>query len=1152
MRHAKATKSFVRRTACVALSVACGWLLLAERAATSTPRAFADEFTRQQELPTLAPGQTIERAWEGGQPHLYRVYMQAGEYVNLRLQILAGKFYFSVTLLTPDGKRIEGTQENNEVEGQNSPAQSAIAQFTGDYLVEVRAGMSVRSNPDNSALPACYALTLTALRLPTEQDKDRVGAWLSFTEAQRNHGLDTSESLAKAKILYLKARELFHRTGESRTERRVLEMLADIHNSLGEYEQAAEVSNQSIALSRSLGDLNGESNALMCLGEAYIHLNDYAQALEAFQRALPLWQTQGKGATWGVGWTFHSMATCYHLLGERRKAVEYGEAAFKAYQAVDYNQHEHNRGSAGSVTNLGRAYLALGEIQKAIDALNLGLEYWRKAAEVWGEARVYYYFGDLYFTLGDLPAATENYQQALAKWRISNDPNDIGNVLRSLGRVYLKSADYAAAARCLNEALELGRKYKQRRGEAEALALFGQLYSATAEKPQALEHYQQALALWREIGARSGEAATLTGLGEVHQALGDNQTARDCLQQALQLHRAVQAPEGEAQTLFLLARTERSLGLLPEARRDIETALSLIESLRASVISQNLRASYLASVRDYYEFYLDLLLQPAHNPARREADTRLALHLSERASARSLLESLGEIRANLTQGGDAALLARERELQQLLNGKSEYQVRLLSGKHSAEQAAALAAEIKSVLSQLQETQTRIRAVSPRYAVLTQPQPLTAEQIQHELLDENTLLLEYALGEEHSYLFAVTPRAVTSYELPKRAEIEAQAARVYSLLTARNREVKGETPRQTQQRATRAEAELPAQAAALSQMILGPVAAQLGGQRLLIVAQGKLQFIPFSALPDPASHASATPEPLLVKHEIVYLPSASTLAVLRREMAGRQPAPKTLALLADPVFETDDPRFKQQLGQQLGQKLGRTAGSSRLQTPPDGVSPAHSRALLRAAEVFNETGASLQFHRLANTGWEADHIAPLVPAARALKATGFAANRVQAVSGALADYRIVHFASHSFLHSAHPELSGLVLSLLDAQGRTQDGFLRLHDIYNLRLNADLVVLSACQTALGKEVKGEGLLSLARGFMYAGAPRVVVSAWKIEDRASATLMVKFYKHLLGAPRLSPAAALRAAQLEMWRDREFAAPYFWAGFVLQGEWK
>jgi CHAT domain-containing protein len=190
-------------------------------------------------------------------------------------------------------------------------------------------------------------------------------------------------------------------------------------------------------------------------------------------------------------------------------------------------------------------------------------------------------------------------------------------------------------------------------------------------------------------------------------------------------------------------------------------------------------------------------------------------------------------------------------------------------------------------------------------------------------------------------------------------------------------------------------------------------------------------------------------------------------------------------------------------------------------------------------------------RLYNTRAEAEVIKSLVPPRESLQALDFAANRATATSASLSQYRILHFATHAIINSTHPELSGIVLSLVNEQGEPQDGFLRAHEIFNLKLPAELVVLSACRTGLGKEVKGEGLVGMTRGFMYAGAPRVVVSLWSLGDKPTAEWMARFYKKMLGAGRLTPAAALRAAQVEMWKDKRWEQPYFWAAFVLQGEW-
>jgi CHAT domain-containing protein len=267
---------------------------------------------------------------------------------------------------------------------------------------------------------------------------------------------------------------------------------------------------------------------------------------------------------------------------------------------------------------------------------------------------------------------------------------------------------------------------------------------------------------------------------------------------------------------------------------------------------------------------------------------------------------------------------------------------------------------------------------------------------------------------------------------------------------------------------------------------------------------------------------------MVEHEVTSIPSASTLAILRRELQGRATAEKVVAVFADPVFDKTDER--------VSAVLSRSAGGH------------HVTPEVREPANFSDELPPLP--RLPYTRQEAEAILALVPATAQKAALGFEANRVTAMSEELSKYRIIHFATHSFLDSMHPELSGIALSMLDRQGKPQEGYLRSYEVFNLKLGAELVVLSGCRTGLGKEVKGEGLYGMTRGFMYAGSKRVVVSLWDVQDQATARLMSDFYRGLLGTKRLNPAAALRAAQLAIWREGRWQAPYYWAGFVLQGE--
>ncbi len=283
--------------------------------------------------------------------------------------------------------------------------------------------------------------------------------------------------------------------------------------------------------------------------------------------------------------------------------------------------------------------------------------------------------------------------------------------------------------------------------------------------------------------------------------------------------------------------------------------------------------------------------------------------------------------------------------------------------------------------------------------------------------------------------------------------------------------------------------------------------------------------------------------LIHDHEIVYEPSASVLALQRNELANRKPARYAVAVLANPVFDRDDPRVK-------SAGLRGAQNGSLPNDLPAGVTAQSLNASGDVSRALEDIGLN-RFPPLRSSELEAESIMSVAPKGEVLAALNFKASRATATSPALSQYRIIHFATHGVVDFENPDLSGVVLSMVDEKGQPQDGYLRLHDIYNLSLPADLIVLSACETGVGRELKGEGLIALTRGFMYAGAARVVASLWKVDDVATAELMTEFYKQMFGGG-LTPAAALRAAQLKLSHQPRWRAPYYWAGFVLQGEWK
>jgi CHAT domain-containing protein/Tfp pilus assembly protein PilF len=1074
------------------------------------------------EWPPIAPtqetgtvslqAQPIEREFKGGEKHSWRISLRPGQY--LKIVVEQKGIDVVVRLLEPGGRQLIEMDSPNGKQGPEIV--SAVVETMGEHLLEVSA-------LDAKAAPGRYEVKVSELRESTTEDRHRIAAEsalaVTLAEARQLRTQGTRESKQKAIEKLDEALPLLRTLEDRQGEARVLNDAGTLYWELSENKKALEYHNRAVQLRRALGNRAAEATSLYAVGLVYWQMGDSHKALEYYNQALRL--KRAAGDRQGEAFTLTAIGTALEHLGRLQEALE------SHTRALDLERAQGNpRHVANALSNIGVVYRKLGDLQKALDHYNQALSLIRGAGDRRTEAVTLNNMGVLYWQSGDSQRALNYYNQALPLRRETGDRSGEFSTLHNIGAVFGSSGDSRKALEYYGQALSLIRVLKDRRAEASTLQNIGVIYRESGDPQKALEHYNQALALRREVGDRWGEAITLSQLGLIYSLLGRPEESLAHLHQALSLHRAVGDWGSEAGTLKNLARVERGRGRPAEARALIEAALNIVESTRAKFTSHELRISFSASRQDYYEFYIDLLME-MHRSRPSDGHDAAALQISERARARSFVEILTEARADIRQGVEVALLDRERSLQDQINAKAQRLTRLAGDKHTKEQATAAREEVEALLGEYQEVEAQIRTRSPRYAALTQPRPLSLSEIQREL-DDETLLLEYALGEERSYLWAVTSGSIKSFVLPKRAEIETAARQVYHHIVAKS------------------DALYPEAVTGLGRTLLSPVADQLGRKRLLIVADGALQYVPFGALPEPAqSHPRAVVDkgtatnrfsPLLLEHEIVSLPSASVLAALRQELPTRKAAPRKLIVLADPVFSKDDQRVKARLEGRNGSIAG------------DGKEwPGLSSQIERAA---NEAGLAA-FDRLLLSRREAELITSLTPNGQSLKMLDFAASRATATSHVLSQYQIVHFATHSLLNDRHPELSGIVLSLVDEQGLPQDGFLRLHEIYNLKLEADLVVLSACQTALGKEIKGEGLVGLTRGFMYAGALRVVASMWEVSDSATAELMKRFYQNMLHRG-LRPAAALRAAQISLSKERQWTAPFYWAGFVLQGEWR
>ena len=737
----------------------------------------------------------------------------------------------------------------------------------------------------------------------------------------------------------------------------------------------------------------------------------------------------------------------------------------------------------------------------------------------------------------DLESAQNFYLQALEiARRLEPGGPTVATLFNNLAVIAVERGQLSASARFDRKALEIEEKLAPGGLDvAQSLHNLGDVAERQGKVKEAEQYLRKALVIQNKLAPNSLSVAdTFDILATVARDQGNLPRSEEYYRNALTIRERL-APDSQvhARILASLASLLHSENRFKESADMFEQAVNGFENESAHLGgSDEAHFRFRAQHDKYYREYIDLLLQ-LQEPER-------ALDVLEQSRARTLLEMLSEARIDLGRNVDPALLQREQTIQHKIEQASDRRISLLSDKHTEEQLGQVNREIEELLTKYQQLQAEIRSNSPNYAALTQPQPLSAKQIQQDVLDQDTLLLEYMLGEKRSYLWVVGQGSIKTFQLPSRHEIEDLARHVFTSWTARSQNPHNESPLQRKIRLAREDAKGLSASETLSEMILGPALSSLHKKRLLVVGDGALLYIPFAALPIPARDRVVR---MVESYEIVNLPSASVLSLLRAEEHDRPRAPKSVAVLADPVFQQSDSRV------QLAMHRIRTA----LPEPGDFFSESlASDHLLRSMEdIGSAFGGTLRLQRLPYTRLESKFILSATPRDQALEALDFQATRALAASSDLAQYKIVHFATHGIIDSKNPQLSGLVFSLIDSKGHPQNGFLELQDIYNLNLPVDLVVLSACETGLGKEIDGEGLLGLTRGFMYAGASRVVASLWKVSDAGTARLMAQFYQ-AMEQKGMPATQALRSAQQEMLKENRWSAPYYWAAFQIQGEWK
>jgi CHAT domain-containing protein/Tfp pilus assembly protein PilF len=829
----------------------------------------------------------------------------------------------------------------------------------------------------------------------------------------------------------------------------------------------------------SLGQPAWELAAMTGVGDALYLMSEYRPALDAFRAALEVCPNRCDARSEGE--ILNNMAMVSWPLGEIDNALAWLERAETLWHGIGFAY-----GEAIVISNHGILLWEAGEYDQARQRYERAMALFETLHDVRGRAYALNNLGVLLEALGENRQALSKFTQAITLFRRTHDAIAEGRAETRLARVYLAIGRRADAKAATERALALIRRTADRLAEADALVQHGRIEAGAGRGPVARGDFRHALEMYRTVGSRRGEADALHAIGVSHAADGDVANALSYLRDARDRRHELGLRALEAETLYELARVERSRGDLDAATRNAKSAIAIVDDLRSGVLEKQLRASYADSKQTYYAFYIGLLTERDQASPNSGFD-RLAFEAAERAKARSLAELLRESWSGIAAEAHPELLRREQGLRKEINYWS-WQLWQRTGRQAAD-TASVNTTLSRLIEDHDEAIADIRRSDPRYSEILSPRSLSVEDIQQAALDSRTVLLEFQLGEPTSYLWALTSDSLSLVRLPGRRTLEVQVRAYLDQVSTPTAAVDASLARR------------------LADQLLKTAAPFLAGRRVVVVPDGILCRLPFAALPWPGQ---ASPPP------IVVMPSATSLVLLSNEVMARPTAPKTLAVVADPVYSSDDPRVNARV---------RSRRSSGANTLP-------------------------WMTRLPYSRDEADRVLAFAPEPGRFRAVDFDANRAIVTGSELPQYRFVHFATHAVQDAVHPGLSGIVLSLVDENGKSQNGFLRLQDIYNLRLHADLVVLSACETGTGPESASDTSDSLARGLFHAGAARVVSTLWKVDDEATAYMMGLFYERVLreGVPAVD---ALRQAQAEMRRHPRWRSPFYWAGFVLQGRW-
>ncbi len=985
---------------------------------------------------------------------------------------------------------------------------------------------NVVTDNENKAVELSKVWELDSIKLAVNLFKQTAEDWEKLSEPQRAaFCLNETAKLAQMYSDYEIAFRALNTAIKLETENNLFEekIISSSLYSLFSIEKsdkknAQKYSEQALFLSKKVSSAKAKAYSHFCKGMYEYYYGKMRDATDFFERANTYAQeTQDifilSQSLYYVGFSYLRNGSPYNAVDKMNLALQ------------ECEKYEYKKGIALSYFGIAFVNYYSNEKQKALDFLKKADSLFPVNFEWMEKARIVTITGLIFMEFGELEAAESNFQKAITYYeKVDYILGKIGT-LTLLADTYLLKSNLNKAKQIYELGIELSLKIDDKFRLANVKEGLGNVEFRENNFDAAIKNYLEALQIYNNIGVKLPVIENL--LGNAHKQKRDYQTARNYYSSALKTNRKTKDFLQLSETLFNFAKLNLIENNPDEAQSNIKESVELTENLYSNVANANLKSAYFSNVFERYELYINLLMK-MQKQSPNENYAIQALQASEKSRARSLLESLRLSEANFTKDANPETVNHEKEIRNLLSAKADKLTEALSLNTDKEEIEKLSNEINELENELEQIKADLKQNSPLYSAIKNPTPFDVNDFQASVLDDKTLLLEFSFGADESYLWLIGKNEVSHSILPKREILELRIQKLLDLLKAREIS-EGEEPESYQKRLIDAEKEYESEARLLSNELFGQIADKLGDKRLIIVPDGKLSYFPVSALPLPNTDDN---EPILLTNEVVYESSAATLQILGKTPHPDKPTAKELLVFADPIFSLQDNRL-----------------SAEDKNPTDeNDSAAFLGSSLRSFDITDSTN---QLKRLFATQEEADAIVKIVGASNATIASGFAANRQRVFEKDVSDYKIIHFATHGLMNDTRPELSGIVLSLFDQNGEAQKGFIRLQDIYSLNLSADLVVLSACQSGVGKEIKGEGLMSLTGGFIQSGANSVLSSLWKVDDYATAELMKNFYQEL-STKNLAPSQALQTAQIKMRQNPNFKSPFYWAAFTVQGEFR